>query len=227
MVMRIAGPARRRSVVSHWRIWPVAFVAAAACIVDARGQNLDEGKTGPQLFALDCVACHRSPQGLAKNHSGWSLTSFLRQHYTSSSNSASVLAAYLTSGANARAADQKKKDDRQAKQTSPKDARPGDPATQAQPSAQQGGQQPPRKQREAARPGEPGTEVPGRANRKTRREAEAVPMPPPEPTASVAATGTTPEEAPNPFAAGSANVVSAAQSAASATAQPGFGDPLP
>jgi hypothetical protein len=220
MVVRIAGPARRRSVVSHWRIWPVAFVAAAACIVGAHGQNLDEGKSGPQLFALDCVACHRSPQGLAKNHSGWSLTSFLRQHYTSSSNSASVLAAYLTSPANARATDQKKKDDRQAKQTSPKDqARPGEPA-QAQPSAQQPGQQPPRKQ--ATRPGEPGAEVPGRANRKTRREAEA----PTEPTASVAATGTT-EPAPNAFAAGSASAVSAAQNAASATAPPGFGDPLP
>jgi len=216
--------------VSTWRIWPLALVAAAACIVGARGQNLDEGKTGPQLFALDCVACHRSPQGLAKNHSGWSLTSFLRQHYTSSSGSASILAAYLTSGANARAADQKKgKDDRQAKQTAPKDqARPGEPAaTQAQPSAQQPGQQPPRKQREAARPGEPGAEVPGRASRKNRREAETVPMPPPEPTASVAATGATPEPGPNPFAAGSANVISAAQNAVSATTQPGFGDPLP
>jgi len=213
--------------VSTWRIWPLAFVAAAACIVGARGQNLDEGKSGPQLFALDCVACHRSPQGLAKNHSGWSLTSFLRQHYTSSSGSASILANYLTSGANARAADQKKgKDDRQAKQTAPKD-QPAQPATgtQAQPSAQQLGQQPPRKQRDAARPGEPGAEVPNRASRKNRREAETVS--PPEPTASVAATGTTPDAAPNPFAAGSANVISAAQNAASTTAQPGFGDPLP
>jgi hypothetical protein len=217
--------------VSNWRIWPLALVAAVACIVGARGQNLDEGKTGPQLFALDCVACHRSPQGLAKNYNGWSLTSFLRQHYTSSSGSAGVLAAYLTSSANARAADQKKgKDDRQAKQTAPKD-QPAQPA--AQPSAQQPGQQPPRKQREAVRPGEPGapgTEVPGRASRKNRREAETVPMPPPEPTASVAATGTTPEPeaGSNPFAAGSAAVISAAQSAVSATgAQPGFGDPLP
>jgi hypothetical protein len=204
-------------VVSHWRIWPVAFVLAAACIVGARGQNLDEGKTGPQLFALDCAACHRSPQGLAKNYNGWSLTSFLRQHYTSSSSSANVLAAYLTSGANARAADPKKKDDRQAKQTSPKDpARPAEPA--AQPAA---------KQRDTVRPGEPGAEAPGRASRKTRREAEVVPMPPPEPTAAVAVTGTTPDSAPNPLAAGSASVVSAAQNAVTATSQPGFGDPLP
>ena len=209
----------------NWRVWPFALVAAAVCIVGARGQNLDEGKSGPQLFALDCVACHRSPQGLAKNHSGWSLTSFLRQHYTSSSGSAGILAAYLTSGANTRA-DQKKgkADERQAKQTSPRDqARATPPAAVEQPPGQVPAQTPARKQKEAARPGEPAAELPTRANRKMRRGPEAadpVPMPPPEPTASVA--GAPP--------AGAAGLAAAAQTAAAAvppSQQPGFGDPLP
>jgi hypothetical protein len=204
-------------------VWPFAIVAGALCIVGARGQNLDEGKTGPQLFALDCAACHRSPQGLAKNYSGWSLTSFLRQHYTSSAGSANVLAAYLTSGANARA-DQKK----QAKQTPARDQAK---AGKAEPAAEQ----PARKQ--AARPAEPAAEQPGqpgRPARKTRREAaEPVPMPPPEPTSTVptvtaAAPDSAPDNAPGLLPAGAADVASAAETAAAAPPpQPGFADPLP
>jgi hypothetical protein len=98
-------------------VWPFAIVAAALCVVSARGQNLDQGKTGPQLFALDCVACHRTAQGLAKNHTSWSLSSFLRQHYTSSSGSAGVLTAYLTSVVAPRAEQKKGKGDDKAKQS--------------------------------------------------------------------------------------------------------------
>ena len=67
---------------------------AALAITAARGQqDLDAGKSGPQLFAQDCSACHRSPQGLVKTVGGGSLVSFLRQHYTSSSASATAVAA--------------------------------------------------------------------------------------------------------------------------------------
>lgn len=211
----------------NWRAWPFALVAAAVCVVGARGQNLDEGKTGPQLFALDCVACHRSPQGLAKNHSAWSLTSFLRQHYTSSSGSANVLAAYLTLGANARA-DQKKgkADERQAKQTPRDQAKAGRPESAAEHPP---GQVPARKQREAARPGDPSTELPNRANRKTRRQpepAEAVPMPPPEPASPAAAPAAASAAAAAALAETAEAVAAAAQSAA-VPPQPGFADPLP
>ena len=59
----------------------------------ARAQDLDAGKTPAQLFSSHCSACHRTPQGLAKQSFG--LTGFLRQHYTSSAATASALAAYV------------------------------------------------------------------------------------------------------------------------------------
>jgi hypothetical protein len=59
----------------------------------ARAQDLDAGKTPAQLFSSHCSACHRTPQGLAKQTFG--LASFLRQHYTSSPATASALAAYV------------------------------------------------------------------------------------------------------------------------------------
>lgn len=60
----------------------------------AQGENLDAGKSGPALFASACQACHSSPRGLAKNR-GSGLTSFLEEHYTSSPQSAALLANYL------------------------------------------------------------------------------------------------------------------------------------
>jgi hypothetical protein len=70
----------------------------------ARAQNLDEGKTAPQLFEADCSACHKGPQGLGKNAS----VGFLRQHYTSSAQSASLLAAYLAAAGNNPRAERKR-----------------------------------------------------------------------------------------------------------------------
>lgn len=63
-----------------------------------RGENFS-AKPAPQLFASDCTGagCHRGPQGLAKGQNPSSLASFLRQHYTNSSQSAAALAAYLAS----------------------------------------------------------------------------------------------------------------------------------
>ena len=61
----------------------------------ARGQDLDRGKSGAQLFAASCVDCHHSPRGLAKDRMSWTLSSFLQQHYTSSRESAQVLMDYL------------------------------------------------------------------------------------------------------------------------------------
>src|SRR5262249_12647891 len=69
----------------------IASLAGLAVTSALAQQDLDAGKTGPQLFAQDCAACHRSPRGLMKNTSSGSLTGFLRQHYTSSSSSAGAL----------------------------------------------------------------------------------------------------------------------------------------
>jgi hypothetical protein len=78
-------------------------------------QNLEAGKSASQLFAGTCNACHKSPRGLLKTVSPNSLPSFLRDHYTTSSDMASQLSSYLiANGAG---------DNRQTKQGS--DAKPG------------------------------------------------------------------------------------------------------
>lgn len=59
-------------------------------------ENLDSGKTPAQLFASDCVVCHKSPQGLAAKGGGLGgLEGFLREHYTASRESAAIIAKYL------------------------------------------------------------------------------------------------------------------------------------
>jgi hypothetical protein len=62
-----------------------------------RAQNLEAGKSPSQIFGGTCAACHKSPRGLLKTVAPGSLPGFLRQHYTTSSEMASVLSAYLVS----------------------------------------------------------------------------------------------------------------------------------
>jgi hypothetical protein len=63
----------------------------------ARGQNLEAGKSPSQIFAGTCTACHKGARGLLKTVAPGSLPGFLRQHYTTSSEMAGVLASYLIS----------------------------------------------------------------------------------------------------------------------------------
>jgi hypothetical protein len=71
-----------------------ALVLCAAAPAAAQG-NLDEGKTAAQLFAADCANCHKSPQSVSSTRWFFGLESFLTEHYTSSRQSAAILAAYL------------------------------------------------------------------------------------------------------------------------------------
>jgi hypothetical protein len=73
-----------------------------ACLALAAGsapafaqENLDAGKSAVQLFNSDCAICHKSPQGLSKGGGLLGLSSFLREHYTASRETAALLAAYL------------------------------------------------------------------------------------------------------------------------------------
>src|SRR5437764_5392785 len=77
-------------------------------------ENLEAGKTPSQIFAGTCNACHKSPRGLLKTVPASSLPGFLRQHYTTSSDMASVLASFLVSNGAADTRFQAKQD--QAKQ---------------------------------------------------------------------------------------------------------------
>jgi hypothetical protein len=81
-------------------------VVLAAAPVHA--QDLDTGKSAQRLFAANCATCHRTPRGLAKQSSMF-LASFLREHYTSSRESANELAAYLSANSAPPASTQKSK----------------------------------------------------------------------------------------------------------------------
>src|ERR1700712_2227038 len=69
----------------------------AAMPAQAQVQNLEAGKSPSQIFAGTCNACHKSPRGLLKTVPASSLPGFLRQHYTTSSDMASLLSSYLVS----------------------------------------------------------------------------------------------------------------------------------
>jgi hypothetical protein len=69
----------------------------AAMPAQAQVQNLEAGKSPSQIFAGTCNACHKSPRGLLKTVSAGSLPSFLRQHYTTSGEMASLLSSFLVS----------------------------------------------------------------------------------------------------------------------------------
>jgi mono/diheme cytochrome c family protein len=60
--------------------------------------NIDQGKAPAQIYDSDCAACHKSIRGLANGRAAPALTSFLTEHYTSSSKEAAALAAYVLSG---------------------------------------------------------------------------------------------------------------------------------
>jgi mono/diheme cytochrome c family protein len=80
-------------------LWGSAWLALGAValltMVAARGENLDQGKSGPRLFADTCAACHHSARGLTKGRFRVTLYLFLQKHYASNGTSAWELASYL------------------------------------------------------------------------------------------------------------------------------------
>jgi hypothetical protein len=77
-------------------VWlAIGFLALCGAGSAAAQGNLDEGKTAAQLFAADCANCHKSPQSVSSTRWLFGLESFLTEHYTSSRQSAAILAAYL------------------------------------------------------------------------------------------------------------------------------------
>src|SRR3978361_634869 len=82
---------RARSVAT------VLLLIGCFAAMPAQAQNLEAGKSPSQIFAGTCTACHKSPRGLLKTVPAGSLPGYLRQHYTTSSEMASLLAAFLVS----------------------------------------------------------------------------------------------------------------------------------
>jgi hypothetical protein len=81
-----------------------------------RAQNLEAGKSPSQIFSGTCAACHKSPRGLLRTVGPGSLPGFLRQHYTTSGEMASVLSGYLVSNGAADTRYQPKQQAKDAKQ---------------------------------------------------------------------------------------------------------------
>ena len=77
------------------RIWRALFLTlgvGGALVAPAAAQNLDAGKTPAQIFSEGCAICHKS----VRDFKGGVSASFLREHYTTSSDMASTMAAYLS-----------------------------------------------------------------------------------------------------------------------------------
>jgi hypothetical protein len=81
------------SRIRRFSPWLVALVMAVP-LAPACAQNLDAGKSAAQIFSEACSGCHRSPRELKGNPGA----SFLREHYTTGSEMASTMAAYLAGG---------------------------------------------------------------------------------------------------------------------------------
>jgi mono/diheme cytochrome c family protein len=78
--------------------WATALLAILVVAAGARAQeNLDANQSGPKLFSASCAQCHKSARGLAKGRMSFTLSYYLRQHYTSSAQTAQILTAYLQS----------------------------------------------------------------------------------------------------------------------------------
>jgi hypothetical protein len=108
------------------------FAAGAA---RAQVTNLEAGKTPSQIFAGTCNACHKSPRGLLKTVAASSLPGYLRQHYTTSSDMASVLSSFLVSNGATDTRYQAKDAPKQGKDAKP-DAKPVQEAKPAGPPDQ-------------------------------------------------------------------------------------------
>jgi mono/diheme cytochrome c family protein len=70
-------------------------VSSLAAAPAGAQENLDSGKSGAQLFASNCALCHKSAQALRKSGGVLGLSGFLREHYTSSRESAAIIATSL------------------------------------------------------------------------------------------------------------------------------------
>ena len=79
-------------------VWLTAAPASAQ-------SNLDAGKSPAQIFAHTCNACHRNAREIKKTTPG-----FMREHYTTGTQEAAAMAAYLsTMGTDSKAVEQRKK----------------------------------------------------------------------------------------------------------------------
>jgi outer membrane biosynthesis protein TonB len=162
------------------------FLALALAAPAAAQENLDSGKTGAQLYAADCAICHKSAQALKKSGGIFGLSSFLREHYTASRESAAAIASYLDSvasppaqkkpaGATKRTAkgDEKAKADEKKAKPKSGDAKSEKPEKKNQPTEAKTSE--PKSESKSESKGEPKSEPKGEAKPSEPKSGEAKP----------------------------------------------------
>jgi hypothetical protein len=122
----------------------IGIIAALAPAMARAQTNIDQGKSASQIFSNACAECHKSASALRKGKSAAAVAEFLREHYTTGSQQAASLAAYVVGGRDtvaAPAAGQKPPADHAQKPAKPEesatanakprpDAKPKEEATQ-------------------------------------------------------------------------------------------------
>jgi mono/diheme cytochrome c family protein len=83
-----------KSMRGVWLVMGILALGFAGGAGVKAQENLDQGKSGAQLFASDCAICHKTSAGLSKGYP-LGLEGFLREHYTASRESAAAIAAYV------------------------------------------------------------------------------------------------------------------------------------
>jgi hypothetical protein len=142
----------------------------AADPAHSQATNLEAGKSPSQIFAGTCTACHKGPRGLLKTVPAGSLSSFLRQHYTTSSEMASLLSSFLIS--NGASDTRNVAGSKQAKDAKP-EAKPGGPPEQVDRQGRklrpQEAAKPEAQPQQAAKPDADGLSPQGEAGRHGRK----------------------------------------------------------
>jgi hypothetical protein len=145
---------REIGLVRVWRALFWTLWSGGALVAPAAGQNLDAGKPPAQIFSEVCAACHKN----VRDFKGGVSSYFLREHYTTSSDMASTMAAYL-SGV--------RSDPRAAPSSPPKPVGTPAAARDAAPTDNQGRTPQPSEPKAAQAPSQPPSQPPA-ANRTTR-----------------------------------------------------------
>lgn len=76
-------------------IWAALGLLSLIPVAQAQTTNIDKGKTTAEMFTADCAVCHKSVKGLANGQNSLTLAGYLKDHYTTSREQASALAAYV------------------------------------------------------------------------------------------------------------------------------------
>lgn len=175
------------------RALSLAAAGFLGCLVASPGQaqqNLDAGKSAAQIFNGNCGACHRSAKGLLKSVSPSSLPEFLREHYTTGSEMAQALSAYLTSNRAGAADREAPSGARGGKPQERATIRPDAPIGNAAEGSEQAKPDGKPARAAASKPDDPGANPTDAGKRRQRRGADA-----PDQAAGEADAGAKPRQA--------------------------------